>query len=166
MILGQTCKSIVVQGQATVASNATASYGPFDISGYGHVVFRASFPPAAATNSSAKWGALSVLVGDTTDYTSATAVAGLVGVTTSTASTSQFVLGVYNNTSYGSITRLTLSNNKHKYAFINAQPAASTVYTPMSFQADCYHAAQAPNTATEAGCVNIASSVSNNPGTL
>lgn len=166
MILGQICKSITIQQQATIASNATASYGPFDISGYGHVVFRASHPPALATNSSAKWGALAVYVGDTTDFTSATAVSGLVGVTTSTASTSQFVLGVHNNTTYASITRLALSNNKHKYAFLQVQPAAATNYTPITLTADCYHAAQAPNSATEAGCVNIVSSVSNNPQTL
>lgn len=164
MILGQTCKSIVVANQATVASNATASYGPFDITGFGHVVFKAIHPPAQATNSSAKWGNLAILVGDTTAFTSATAVAGLSGVTTTTASTSQFVLGVHNDTSYGSITRMTLSNNKHKYAFIQAQPAASTLYTPITFIVDAFHGAQAPNSASEAGCAAVAASVSNASG--
>ncbi len=161
-----TCKSIAVAGEATIATNATASYGPFDISGYGHVVISAIHPPAVATNSSAKWAALAVYVGDTTDYTSATAVNGLVGTTNSTASTSQFVLGVHNNTTYASITKLSISNNKHKYAFVQAQPAGATNYRRVDLVCEAFHTAQAPSSASEAGCAAVASSVSGYPGTL
>jgi hypothetical protein len=166
MILGMTCKNIGVAGLATVATDATASYGPFDISGYGHVVISALHPPATATNADVKWAGLSVLVGDTTTYANATAVSGLVGVTTSTASTSQFVLGVHNNTTYASITKLSISNNKHKFAFVNATPPATTNYRRVDILVEAFHAAQAPNSASEAGCAAIASSVSNNPGNL
>lgn len=159
MILGNLAKSVVVAGEATVLTNATASYGPFDISGCGHVVIKAIHPPAVATNSSAKWQALAVYVGDTTNFTSATAVVGLVGTTEATASTSQFFLGVHNDTSYASITRLSIGSNRAKYAFVQANPPGATSYRRVAIVCDGYHSGQAPNTASEAGCAAVAHGV-------
>lgn len=157
MILGQLSKSIAVLAQATVATNATASAGPFDVSGYEQVILRAIHPPAAATNSSAKWAVLEVALGDTTDYTSATAVSGLSGTTNSTASTSQFVLGVHNSTSYASVTRLSVSGNRHKYAFIKYQTPGATNYNVPAFVVDAFSGGQAPSSATEANVAAWAS---------
>lgn len=156
MILGQLSKSIAVLAQATVATNATASAGPFDVSGYEQVIIRAIHPPAAATNSSAKWAALEVALGDTTDYTSATAVSGLSG-TTGTASTSQFALGVHNSTSYASVTRLSVSGNRHKYAFVKYQTPGATNYNVPAFVVDAVNGGQAPSSATEANVAAWAS---------
>lgn len=156
MILGQLSKSIAVQAIATVDSAATASAGPFDISGYEQVVFRALHAAAVATNSSAKWAALEVALGDTTTYSEATAVPGLSG-TTGTASTSQFALGVHNSTSYASVTRLSVSGNRHKYAFIKYQVPATTNYRNPAFIVDAFNGGQAPSSATEANVAAWAS---------
>lgn len=156
MILGQLSKSLAVLAQATVATNATATAGPFDVGGYEQVILRAIHPPAAATNSSAKWAALEVSLGDTTTYSEATAVSGLSG-TTGTASTSQFALGVHNSTSYASVTRLSVSGNRHKYAFIKYQTPGATNYNVPAFVVDAFSAGQAPTTATEANVAAWAS---------
>jgi hypothetical protein len=156
MILGQLSKSFAVNTIATVATNATASVGPFDVGGYEQLIFRAIHPAATATNASAKWAALEVLLGDTTDLTSATAVSGLSG-TTGTASTSQFALGVWNNTSVSSVTRLSVSGNRHKYAFIKYQPPAGASYTAPAFVVDAFNGGQAANSATEANVAAWAS---------
>lgn len=156
MILGQLSKSMSVQAIATVDSAATASAGPFDISGYEQVVFRALHAAAVATNSSAKWAALEVSLGDTTTFSEATAVSGLSG-TTGTASTSQFALGVHNSTSYGSVTRLSVSGNRHKYGFIKYQVPATTNYRNPAFVVDAFSAGQAPSSATEANVAAWAS---------
>jgi len=161
MILGQMSKVITVLAQATVATNATASVGPFDVGGYGCVVAKAIHPPAAATNSSAKWAALQLLVGDTTTFSEATAVNGLVGTTNTTASTSQFVLGVHNNTSYASNTRLSLDGNRHRYVFLSYQTPGATNYNVPAFVVEAYSAAQGISSASEAGCAAIASSGGN-----
>lgn len=156
MILGQLSKAYAVNTVATVATNATASVGPFDVSGYEQVIVRAIHPAANATNSSAKWAALEVLLGDTTTFSEATAVPGLSG-TTGTASTSQFALGVWNNTSVSSVTRLSVSGNRHKYAFVKYQPPATTNYTAPAFVVDAFNGGQAPSSATEAGVAAWAS---------
>lgn len=156
MILGQMCKSIAVLAQATVATNATASAGPFDLQGFGAAVVKAVHPPAAATNSSAKWAALDVRVGDTTTYSAATVVPGLSGTTNSTASTSQFVLGVHNDTSYASVTRMSVDALRHRYVFVTYQTPGATNYNVPAFVVDGYHAAQSPSSASEAGCAAFA----------
>ena len=106
MILGNLAKSVVVAGEATVATNATASYGPFDISNCGHVV-----------------------------------------------------LGVHNDTSFASITRLSIGSNRAKYAFVEAQVPGATNYRRLAIVCDGYHSGQAPNTASEAGCAAVAHGV-------
>jgi len=157
MILGMMSKGIAALAQATVATNATASVGPFDMQGYDHVTIDAIHNPAAATDSSAKWAALSVLVGDTTTYSEATTVPGLSGTTNATASTSQFVLGVHNDTSFASITRMSIAGLRHRYVFINRQVPGATNYNVPAFVVNGYHAAQAPSSASEANCAAIAS---------
>lgn len=161
MILGQMSKVFAVVAQATVATNATASVGPFDISSFGAVIVEAIHNPAAATNSSAKWAALSVLVGDTTTYSEATAVNGLVGTTNTTASTSQFVLGVHNDTSLSGVTRMSLNGNRNKYLFINRQVPGATNYNVPAFVVQGFHGPQAPSSASEAGLSAWASSGGN-----
>lgn len=151
MILGQMSKGIAVLAQATVATNATAIAGPFDMQGFGHVVINAIHPPAAATNSSAKWQVLEVYVGNSTTFSEATAVNGLVGTTNSTASTSQFVLGVHNDTSYASITRLSIGGMRHRYVFVKHQVPGATNYNVPCFIVNGFHKDHAPSSASEAG---------------
>ena len=162
MVLGTLSKSIVVTPSATVATNATASAGPFDIAGFDSVQIKCIHAAATNSSASAKWAVLDVLVGDSTAFTSATAVNGLVGTTNSTASTSQFVLGVHNNTSYGSITRLNVHKNKHAYAYIRYQPPATTNYRLPVFVVDAFNSAQSPNSASESGAAATASAADTN----
>jgi hypothetical protein len=162
MVLGTLSKSIVVTPSATVATNATASAGPFDIAGFDSVQIKCIHQAATNSSASAKWAELEVRVGDSTTYSSATAVNGLVGTTNSTASTSQFVLGVHNNTSFGSVTRLNLHKNKHAYAFVRYQVPATTNYNLPVFVVDAFNAAQAPNSASESGAAAIASAADTN----
>lgn len=157
MVLGQLSKSIAVQAIATVDSAATASAGPFDISGYEQVVFRAIHAAAVATNSSAKWVVLEVALGDTTTYSEATAVSGLSGTTNTTASTSQFILGAHNSTSYASVTRLSVSGNRHKYGFVKYHVPATTNYRNPAFVVDAFNGGHAPSSATDANVAAWAS---------
>lgn len=151
MILGMMSKGIAALAQATVATNATASVGPFDMQGFAHAVVQVIHPPAAATNSSAKWAALDVLVGDTTDFTNATVVPGLSGTTNATASTSQFVLGVHNDTTYAGLTLLAVSNLRHRYVFIRRQVPGATNYNVPAFVVSGWHGLYDPSSAAEAG---------------
>lgn len=162
MVLGTLSKSIVVQPNATQATDATASAGPFDIAGFDSVQFKCIHIAATNASASAKWAVLDVLVGDSTAFTSATAVNGLVGTTNATASTSQYVLGVHNNTSFGSVTRLNLHKNKHAYAYIRYQPPATTNYRLPVFVVDAFNAAQSPNSASESGAAATASAADTN----
>ena len=162
MVLGTLSKSIVVTPSATVATNATASAGPFDIAGFDSVQIKCIHQAATNSSASAKWATLDVLVGDSTTFASATAVNGLVGTTNSTASTSQFVLGVHNNTSFGSVTRLNVHKNKHAYAFVRYQTPATTNYNLPVFVVDAFNAAQSPNSASESGAAATASAADTN----
>jgi hypothetical protein len=162
MVLGTLSKSIVVGPSATVATNATASVGPFDIAGFDSVQFKCIHAAATNSSASAKWAALDVLVSDSSNFTAATAVNGLVGTTNPTASTSQFVLGVHNNTSFASVTRLNLHKNKHAYAFVRYQVPATTNYNQPVFVVDAFNAAQAPNSASESGAAATASAADTN----
>lgn len=160
MILGQMSKGVAVLAQATVDVTVTGSTYA-DMTGCGAVTIEAIHPPAAATNSSAKWQVLDVLVGDTTDFSSATIVSGLSGTTNSTASTSQFVLGVHNSTSYGSITRLSINQLRHPYVFVRHKTANATNYNVPAFIFHGFAKAEAPSSASEAGCAAIASAPDN-----
>lgn len=153
MILGMLSKTIAIS--ATSATNATASAGPFDMSGCNQVNIKVCHAAASATNASAKWATLQILNSDSTAFTSATAVSGLVGTTNATASTSQFVLGAHNNTSNMSVTKLNVLDNKHPYYFVVF--SAATGYNTATIVVDGYAAAQAPNTASENGAAAIAS---------
>lgn len=157
MILGLMSKGIAALAQATVATNATASVGPFDMQGFGHCTIDAIHNPAAATDSSAKWAALDVLVGDTTTFSEATVVPGLSGTTNSTASASQFVLGVHNDTTYAAITRLAITGLRHRYVFIRRQVPGATNYNVPAFIVNGYHRTEAPSSASEANVGALAS---------
>lgn len=147
MILGQICKSIST-APASVATDATASAGPFDVQGFGHVVLKAVLPAATSTTvTTDKWASLGVYASDTTTFSTNTPVVGLIGATAT--GTSVFLLGTgHQNTSFASVTRLSVSDVRHRYLFVQWSAAA---YNTASFHVDAYHAAQAPNTAAEAG---------------
>ncbi len=90
---------------AVIATNATSAVtvdtkgkGPFAIVDVCHA-------KATATNSSAKWTALKLQHGTTTDPTNCTNIDGAVGTTETTATTAQFVLGVHNDATNMGITR-------------------------------------------------------------
>jgi hypothetical protein len=154
MILGQLSKTIALPAVSS-ATNGTASVGPFDVQGFDSINLKVLAAVASATNASAKWSALDVLCGDSTAFTAATVVPGLSGTTNSTASTSQFVLGVWNDTSVSSCTKLNVSGNKHRYYFVRFTGA--TGYNTATVVVDAFNGAQTPNTAAEAGAASIAS---------
>lgn len=153
MILGMLSKTVTMV--ASCATDATASVGPFDVTGCGQVRLAVHHAKATNSSASAKWATLDILCGDTTAFTSATAVNGLVGTTNSTASTSQFVLGVWNNTNNSSVTKLSVANNKHPYYFVRF--SHGTGYNTATVVVDGFNAGQAPNTASESGAAAIAS---------
>jgi len=100
----QNIRTLVVQGPASVATNATSAVTA-DTLGYDYAMVDVVHSPATATNSSAKWTALQLEHGTTTDATNHTTISGAVGTTNSTTAATQFVLPVHNDTSVGGIVR-------------------------------------------------------------
>lgn len=131
---------------ATVATNATASQR-VDRLGFDYAVFNITMPAATATNSSAKWGALTITQGDSTAISSGTAVTALTG-TTNTSTTSGFVIQPNNNTSNPQTHSLHVDcRGKGRYLFITYQGAAS--HQTAFASVDLYRGAQAPDSDTE-----------------
>lgn len=152
MILGAISKVLPILAAQTAATNATAS-ARCDLGTLqpGQVVVQVYHTPATATNSSAKFGALDVRIGNTTTYSEATAVSGLSGTTNSTAGSTQFVIPVHNNTSDAQCIRLSVNRpgDRGRYLFITFQAAAS--HQTIWAEAQAFNLAQAPNSASEMG---------------
>lgn len=142
----------VPMGLLTIATNATASAAVvLDTLGWDRADILIGLPVATATNSSAKFAALQVTAGDTTAYTSSTAVAGLVGTTNSTAATNQFVIAAQNDTSNPQVTRLVVDKGytPERYLFVVWQGAAS--HNTVSANAILSRGKIGPDTDTERG---------------
>jgi hypothetical protein len=147
MIAAQNDKVIALAGPVTIATNA-ATTAVVDVRGFGYAVFDIALPPATATNSSAKFGVLTLTEGDTTSsYAAAT---GFTGTTNSTAAAGEFVLPVQNNTSVAAVHRLYVDlKNRKRYLKLSVQAPAS--HTTIYAQCRLSRAATAPDTDTERG---------------
>jgi hypothetical protein len=157
MILGQICKSIST-APASVATNGTASAGPFEVGGFGQVVLKGVLPRATSTTvTDDKWASFGVYAADTTTFATTIPVVGLIGATAT--GTSVFLLGTgHQDTSFGGVTDVSVDGNRHKYLFVQ-WGVASTSYNTATFHVDAYQAAQAPSSAAESGCNAIGSGV-------
>lgn len=131
---------------ATAATNSTSSVR-VDRLGYDYAVMSISMPAATATNSSAKWGALTVSHGDSTAISSATAITSLTG-STATSVTQGFAISAHNDTSNPSLTKLQVDcRGRGRYLFLTYQCAASHQTAFASY--DLYRGQQAADTDTE-----------------
>ncbi|MCH8851204.1 MAG: hypothetical protein IID41_00965 [Planctomycetes bacterium] len=93
---------VVVFQQATVATGATSAT-TIDTRGERYCSIYVTHQAATAVNSSAKWTALKLSHGTTTHVSNHTDVTGAVGTTEATATSSQFVLPVHNDTTDSSV---------------------------------------------------------------
>lgn len=123
---------------ATIATDATTS-AMVDRLGFDYAVVNITMRPATATNSSAKWGALSLKHSDTTAVSDAVSVSGFIGTTNATAvttvSAAEFVIPANNTTVAGGGTAQTGGGQTislckdlrglKRYLFLVAQAAAS-----------------------------------------
>ena len=122
-------KVVSFQGPATIATNATSAT-TIDTLGFDYVVIDVIHNPATNTSSSAKWTALKLMHGTTTDATNHTNISGAVGTTNSTASSSQFVLPEHNNTTNGGVVRFFVNlGDKERILRIEKHAAASHATT-------------------------------------
>lgn len=153
MIHSQYTKEVVLVGPGTVASNATAS-ASVDTLGYRYATIDAYLSPAtsAATATNHRWQVLFLAQGDSTAYSSATAIATFTGTTnTVTAATALFLIDQYSVSTVASQTRLgvDLKANRGRHLFVVYQGAAS-VSTAL-VKATLSNGEQFPNTDTERG---------------
>ena len=145
MIFAQQEKWVNLFKAATMATSATAS-ARADALGWSYFSVIAKMPTATATNSSAKWGVFTVYQGDTTAFTSATAVA--TGTTNSSATAGGFVIGAQNNTSDPCYLKVE-GPLTCRYVFVSAQSADS--HSTVSIDMRLTRPEQTPDTASEAG---------------
>lgn len=103
MIHGQRHKFINFAASGAIATDATSAV-TVDTAGEDYCRIDAVISPATATNSSTKWTSLKLMHGTTTDVSNCTNIVGAVGTTNATATSSQFVLGVHNDTTIGGVT--------------------------------------------------------------
>ena len=144
MIDTQNTKTVVFNGPATEATNATNAAW-VDTQGFNHALVEVCHGPATATNASATWTSMVLQHGDTTNATSFTAL--------STAG-SDFTLGVHNDTSVGSVVRFNVDlRHRERYLRVVAQP--TTNYNTVTYEARLTRAAITPDTAAEAGATTV-----------
>jgi hypothetical protein len=142
-------KVICFQALGVVATNATSAT-TVDTSGWEYARIDVLHNVASATNASAKWTALKLQHGTTTDATNHTNIVGAVGTTNSTATSSQFVLGVHNDTAVGGVTSFFVNCAKYeKILRIEKQAAAS--YHSTANIITLSRGASMPDTAAELG---------------
>ena len=118
-------KVVVFQALGVVATDATSAT-TIDTSGFEYARIDVIHNVASATNASAKWTKLKLQHGKTTHPTNHTNIVGAVGTTEATATSSEFVLGVHNNTSNGGVTSFFINCAKYeKILRIEKQASAS-----------------------------------------
>ncbi len=117
MIQAQQTKVVCFQALGVVSTSATSAT-TVDTLGFDYVRIDVLHNVASATNASAKWTALKLMHGTTTDATNHTNIVGAVGTTEATATSSQFVLGVHNDTSVGGVTSFFVDlRTKERYCY-------------------------------------------------
>lgn len=150
MVLGTLSKTQVyilpTAGYNTSASATTQ----FDVSGYDQVVVKA-IHPAVGTNTTAKWAALDIRLGNDTTFANSTTVPGLQG-TSGTPTSTQFALPTP-STAAANVIVATIANNHHKNLHIGFQAPGATGYNNPVFVVEGYRGGQAPNTTTELGVI-------------
>ncbi len=150
----------VILYNGTVATDATSS-AVVDRLGFDYAKINVVMRPATATNSSAKWTVLKVLHGNTTTFSEAANVSGLIGTTNTTAATTvsaaEFVIPANNSTTLGQTTAQNgggqqISINKDlrglgRYLFVQLQANAS--HATAFCNAQLFKGEDMPVTATE-----------------
>lgn len=147
----QQTKVVVFGGPSDVSSAATSAT-TVDTLGMGDTcrvdVLHAK---AVATNSSAKWSSLKLMEGTTTDASNHTNIVGCVGTTEATATSSQFVLGVHNNTALGGVTSFFLDLSKRARYLRVEKEASSAAYVSTANVITFFRIAEGPDEASEFG---------------
>lgn len=151
MVSGTDLRWSTLVNPATVATNATASarVDLNDLGTPGVLILRAKAPVATATNASNKWTVLAFGAADTTTFSTANTVSGLVGTTNTTAAAGQFVLPGNNNTSLAQDIVITVRNPGRygRYWFVQYQ--GTTSFNTVTIDAIGADATEAPGSATE-----------------
>lgn len=125
MIQAQQTKVVCFQAPAVIATNATSAT-TVDTLGADYARVDVLVNVASATNASAKWTALKLSHGKTTHPSNHTNMVGAVGTTEATATSSQFVLGVHNDTALGGVTSFFVDlRNKERILRVEKHAAAS-----------------------------------------
>jgi hypothetical protein len=121
---GDFVQSLLAPG--TVASGATTS-ARISRAFYDYAIIDLIFPAATATNSSAKWGVISIGEDDTTAVSNATNIVAFVGTTNSvTSATAGFVIPAQNDTTNPQILRMMVDcRGRKKNLFLTVQSASS-----------------------------------------
>ena len=129
----------------TQASNATTSTR-IDTIGYDYLVLTGVAPPAAATNSSAKWRVFDVYQADITTFATTDAV--IVGTTNTTAAATEFVMGVHNDTTEANIVKVGVDlRGRERYLFVEWGAPGATDYTTNVIVSELFRAEEQPTTA-------------------
>lgn len=125
MIYGQATK-VVAMGDVVAVSTSATSAETVDTIGFDYAVVDVIMEAATGSTSSAKWTALKLQDATTTDATNATDISGAVGTTNATATATQFVLPVNNDTSNGFVVRFCVDlRDKERFLRVERQAPAS-----------------------------------------
>lgn len=142
-------KVVCFQALGVVATDATSAT-TVDTLGFDYARIDVVINVASATNASAKWTACKLMHGTTTHVSNHTNVVGAVGTTNATATSSQFVLGVHNDTAIGGVTSFFVDCRKYERILrIEKQAAAS--YHSTANMITLSRAHNMPDTAAELG---------------
>jgi len=144
----------VVAFQLGVISTSATSATTIDTIGFNRAIVDVCMSPATATNSSAKWTALKIQHGTTTDPTNHTNVTGGVGTTEATATSSQFVLSVHNDAVNCGITRFFV-NLDGKARFLRIEKRATPSHQTSSNSVQLFRGGSSPDSAADAGVTNL-----------
>ena len=155
MIDSQNQKTIVFGTLGVISSAATSNHfvDTWDANGYpfDHVKITAATAVATATNSSATWTSMVLNEATVTNVSSATAIDGGTGTTNTTATSAQFVLPKYNDTSVKQLVAFHVDlTAKERYLHLTVQ-ASSAAYISCCFVAELSRGQIAPNTAALRG---------------
>lgn len=145
----QNHKVVCSQGPGTIASSATSA-STIDTLGYDYAVVDVMLNPATGATSSAKLDTLQLEHGSTTDPTNHTAINGAIGTTNATASATQFVLPVHNDTSFASIVRFFV-NLADKQRILRIEKTGCASHSTTVDIAHLSNADEVPDTATLRG---------------
>lgn len=146
-------KSVVLVANTTIASDSTTSYS-FDTRGFKYAVVDI-VTKATATNTTTKFGVLSISEADVTNVSSATAIVALTGTTnTVTDATNGFVINAFTNTT-GISTKLFIDLTPRKrYLFLTIQGGSS--HSTITAKAELSMAERAPDSISERGLTSQA----------